>query len=167
MPRSSSKLWPPRRAPRNVRSPMSHLLVCVPRWLRRSLPEPGGPAVEDNEPGSHSIPGCAVRWRRSCRQRDVTQATSSYASSGGPSGARRRPPSRLDRGGDLVAGLLDAAPRVEPVQEHGAEDEEDHERHDGGPVGPGHLEDEAEQEGAEPRRAPLAGVVEGEVLALP
>ncbi len=49
----------------------------------------------------------------------------------------------------------------------GAEHEEHHEGDDRRPVGAGQLEHEAEQEGAEPGGATLAGVVEGEVLTLP
>ena len=40
MPRSSSKLWPPRRAPRSVRSPMSHLLLLGFPVRRGGRPSP-------------------------------------------------------------------------------------------------------------------------------
>src|SRR3954449_12592954 len=65
-----------------------------------------------------------------------------------------------------VPGLPDAAFRVEAEQEERAEHEEDDQRDDRGPVGPADLEDDAEQERPEPRRTPLTGVVEGEVLTL-
>ena len=75
-----------------------------------------------------------------------------------------RPPS--DRGGDLVARLADGALGVDPEQEEHAQDEEDDERDDRGPVGAGELEDDTEQERAEPGGAAFAGVVQAEVLAL-
>ena len=96
-----------------------------------------------------------------------TTADASAASHGSGRDARSAArPGDSDDGRDGVAGLPDAAPRVEPEQEHRAEHEEDDQRDDRRPVGAGDLEDHAEQERAEPRRAALAGVVEREVLAL-
>src|SRR5689334_1335672 len=67
---------------------------------------------------------------------------------------------------DGVPRLLDAPLWVQPEEEERAEDEEDDQADDGGPVGAAELEDQAEEQDAEPRRAALEGVVEGEVLAL-
>src|SRR3954451_14624377 len=135
MPRSSSKLWPPSRAPRNVRSAMSHLLNMGPRVF-----------TQHNDPVRVEIPSrvvllCVVphpaypSWRMP------------HTAGADSRGWRLR---SLDDHRGSVTRLTDAAFRVEAEQEEAAEQEEDDQRDDRGPVGPGQLVHQREQHAPEP-----------------
>src|SRR4051794_21595245 len=158
MPRSSSKLWPPSRAPRSVRSAMSHLPNLVPRKI--ACPRPMAPRARRSTSESvypllsvsiRSTVGGSARFRESGPMTALT-------------GSSQRPAS--DDGRHRVAGLLDPAARIDPDQQEDAEHEQHHQSEQGRTVGVRPLVHQAEDQGADPARAAFARLVEREVLRL-
>src|SRR5680860_1297442 len=152
MPRSSSKLWPPRRAPRSVRSPMSTSKCCFPEYVTRR-------ATDHNMPTAAGLPKritikAGQRFRFPCIRRTRFAGCSHLRQTSS------------DDGRCGVARLADAALGVHLREQDRSDDEEAHQRKEGRPVGVGQLVDQAEREGAHPAGPAFAGLVQAEVLRL-
>src|SRR5687767_9643488 len=132
MPRSSSKLWPPRRAPRSVRSaiepPPTTVFPPLP-GRRRFTPSRDAPPLVPRTVASHSF----QRYRRG----EDSLNPSAWPGSHDP--------------WHVVPGLPDALLGVHLHQQQAADEEEEDEREDGGAVGVGELVDQTEHQRPEPR----------------